>query len=171
MIISTSRFNLDHTRSRIGLGAKRRILCLLSTQAHTAFASPSGGVGCSLLGGNSTELMVRLTSFVTSRSMKPGLRKGGTAGIYVVVMGLSWWIKAQRNQCDANAWAAVDDLSWVIQQMSNASDSASSSLQKRCREDEGNGEEVEEQPKEKRRYVPLWMVVFLIDEVIFYSRH
>lgn len=100
-----------------------------------------------------------------------GLRKGGTAGIYVVVMGLSWWIKAQRNQRDANAWAAVDDLSWVIQQMSNASDSASSSLQKRCREDEGNGEEVEEQPKEKRRYVPLWMVVFLIDEVIFYSRH
>ena len=36
---------------------------------------------------------------------------------------------------------------------------------------EGNGEEAEEQPKEKRRYVPLWMVVFLIDEVIFYSRH
>ena len=86
-------------------------------------------------------------------------------------MGLLWWIKAQRNQRDANAWAAVNDLSWVIQQMSNASDSTLSPLQKRCCEDEGKGEEAEEQPKEKWTYVPLWMVVFLIDKVIFYSCH
>jgi len=33
-----------------------------------------------------------------------GLRKGGTAGIYVVVMGLLWWIKAQQNKGDVNAW-------------------------------------------------------------------
>ena len=59
-----------------------------------------------------------------------GLKKGGTAGIYVVMVGLSWWIRAQHNQPDANTWAAVDDLSWVIQQMSNASDTDSSALQK-----------------------------------------
>ena len=82
-----------------------------------------------------------------------GLRKGGTAGIYVVIIGLSWWIKAQRNKPDTNAWAAVDDLSWVIQQMSNASDSISSTIQKRDCEDEGEGEETEGKPVQKRRYV------------------
>lgn len=46
-----------------------------------------------------------------------GLRKGGTAGIYVVVMSLSWWIKAQQVQRDSPVWMAIDDLSWVIQQM------------------------------------------------------
>ena len=45
------------------------------------------------------------------------LRKGGTAGIYVVVVGLSWWIKAQQPECDDDAWYTVNDLSWVIQQM------------------------------------------------------
>ena len=45
------------------------------------------------------------------------LRKGGTAGIYVVVVALSWWIKAQQVQRDNTAWMAVDDLSWVIRQM------------------------------------------------------
>jgi hypothetical protein len=89
-----------------------------------------------------------------------GLRKGGTAGIYVLVMGLSWWIKAQRNKPDANAWAVVDDLSWVIQQMSNASESISSALQKRGREDDGEGENAEESVK-KRRYVLLWIVVLI----------
>jgi len=45
------------------------------------------------------------------------LRKGGMSGIYVVIMALSWWIKAQQVQRDNPAWMAVDDLSWVIQQM------------------------------------------------------
>jgi hypothetical protein len=79
-------------------------------------------------------------------------------------MGLSWWIKAQRNKRDANAWAAVDDLSWVIKQMSNASNSISSAVQKRGREDEGEGEDTEEQSAQKRRYVLCWIVVLLIDE-------
>jgi hypothetical protein len=46
-----------------------------------------------------------------------GLRKGGTAGIYVVVMGLSWWIKVQCTECDVDTWSAIDDLLWVLQQM------------------------------------------------------
>ena len=41
------------------------------------------------------------------------LRKGGTAGIYTVVMGLSWWIKAQATQRDADSWIIVHDLTWV----------------------------------------------------------
>jgi hypothetical protein len=45
------------------------------------------------------------------------LRRGGTAGIYIVVMGLSWWIKIQEAEHDANAWSTVEDLLWVIQQM------------------------------------------------------
>jgi hypothetical protein len=45
------------------------------------------------------------------------MKKGGTAGIYTVVMGLSWWIMAQHIERDANAWSIVDDLTWVIQQM------------------------------------------------------
>lgn len=46
-----------------------------------------------------------------------GLRKGGTVGFYVVVMALSWWIKAQQTERDAEAWSSVDDLLWVLQQM------------------------------------------------------
>jgi hypothetical protein len=48
------------------------------------------------------------------------LRKGGASGIYTIVMGLLWWIKAQCADSavhDINAWAAVSDLLWVIQQM------------------------------------------------------
>jgi len=45
------------------------------------------------------------------------LKKGGTAGIYVVVMGLSWWIMAQTTARKADAWSAVADLSWTIRQM------------------------------------------------------
>jgi hypothetical protein len=80
-----------------------------------------------------------------------GLKKGGTAGIYIVMMGLSWWVKAQRNKPDPNAWAAVDDLSWVVQQMSNTPDVLT--LEKRCHEPESEGEEDNEQSEHKRRYV------------------
>jgi hypothetical protein len=45
------------------------------------------------------------------------LRKGGTSGIYTVVMGLSWWIKAQGIAHDVNAWTTVSDLLWVIKEM------------------------------------------------------
>ena len=45
------------------------------------------------------------------------LRKGGTAGIYLIVTSLSWWIKAQHIERDVRVWSAVDNLSWVLQQM------------------------------------------------------
>lgn len=50
------------------------------------------------------------------------LRKGGTSGKYVVVMALSWWIKAQHGAHNVNAWAAVSDLLWVIEQMEKVND-------------------------------------------------
>lgn len=45
------------------------------------------------------------------------LMKGGSSGIYIIVIGLSWWIKTQCSQHDPDAWTLVNDLSWVIQQM------------------------------------------------------
>ena len=45
------------------------------------------------------------------------LKKGGTSGMYVVLVGLSWWIKNQCTRRDTGAWALVNDLSWVIQQV------------------------------------------------------
>lgn len=45
------------------------------------------------------------------------LRKGGTCGIYIVVVGLSWWVKAQLAEHDTDVGSLVNDLSWVLQQM------------------------------------------------------
>jgi hypothetical protein len=70
------------------------------------------------------------------------LRKGGTSGIYVVLVGLSWWIKTQQTRRDPGAWTLVDDLSWVIQQMNMGSEQPSA--QKRARDsDAENDKEVE----------------------------
>ena len=46
-----------------------------------------------------------------------GLRKGGMAGMYVVIMGLSWWIKAQLSECNPEVWSSIEDVSWVLQQI------------------------------------------------------
>ena len=45
------------------------------------------------------------------------LKKGGSAGIYTIVMGLSWWIQSLAGHEDVDAWLIVDDLSWVLRQM------------------------------------------------------
>lgn len=43
------------------------------------------------------------------------LRKGGSAGLYIVVMALSWWIASLRADSDfSRAWALVDDITWVL---------------------------------------------------------
>ena len=46
------------------------------------------------------------------------LRKGGSAGLYIIVMALSWWVRAvgQGNEGLA-AFAMVDDICWVLQQL------------------------------------------------------
>jgi hypothetical protein len=48
------------------------------------------------------------------------LKKGGSCGIYVVIMGLSWLIDAEQSEHtkhDTDAWILVEDISWVIQEM------------------------------------------------------
>lgn len=46
------------------------------------------------------------------------LKKGGSAGLYVVVMALSWWVKsstvANLEEHAADMWYLVDDVSWVL---------------------------------------------------------
>jgi hypothetical protein len=74
-----------------------------------------------------------------------GLRKGGTAGIYVVIIGLSWWIKSQFMERDPHAWTAVHDVSWVIQQMTISTPRFELKTQKRSLE----GKEKEDQGKKR----------------------
>ena len=45
------------------------------------------------------------------------LKKGGKAGIYTVVIGLSWWIQSQGMQRDTESWTVLGDLTWVLHQM------------------------------------------------------
>ena len=47
-----------------------------------------------------------------------GLAKRGMAGIYVIVMALSWWIKVIETLApEGEAWGVVQDLHWVLTQM------------------------------------------------------
>lgn len=46
------------------------------------------------------------------------LHKGGSAGLYTVVVALSWWLKAlSPADCAIRAWTAVHDVQWVIDQI------------------------------------------------------
>lgn len=120
-------------------------------------------------GGNSLLHLVRETPKAETWQ---ALKKGGTSGIYVVVMALSWWIKGQRNERDANAWAVVDDLSWVIQQMSDGHDSLASTVQKRPHDHGCQGNEVEDQPLQKRRYAFFLGYCYpRSSTIVFHSRH
>jgi len=49
------------------------------------------------------------------------LRKGGSAGLYTVVVALSWWIRALPSDLPPclRAWSAVRDVQWVIDQIYN----------------------------------------------------
>jgi len=48
------------------------------------------------------------------------LGKGGSAGLYIVVMALSWWIRVLGSHDEASlAWNVVKDVCWVLQQVRN----------------------------------------------------
>ena len=70
-----------------------------------------------------------------------GMRKGGTASIYVVVMALSWRIKAQQAEPDAEAWSTIDDVLWVIQQLNQKAVSPTLVPKKRARAEDADGED------------------------------
>lgn len=76
------------------------------------------------------------------------MKKGGTSGLYIVVVGLSWWVMAQP-ETTGNAWSAVADLSWVFRQIREVNSPGNSSP-KRGRDDD----EEETQPK-KKSVIPL----------------
>jgi hypothetical protein len=81
------------------------------------------------------------------------LHKGGAAGLYTVVVALSWWVRALTPEIVSfRAWGAVHDVQWVIEQISTkfppaskkpqCEDSGSSGIStpasnKRQREDSG----------------------------------
>ena len=61
------------------------------------------------------------------------LHKGGKAGLYTVVVALSWWIRALTPEISAFcAWKAVKDVQWVINKIAMKCVSAG---KKRQRED------------------------------------
>jgi hypothetical protein len=61
----------------------------------------------------------RLTKDTPDGEKWGGLLKGGTAGIYTVVVALSWWIKALGTVAEGGeAFLAVRDVAWVLEQAS-----------------------------------------------------
>ncbi len=45
--------------------------------------------------------------------------KGGSAGLYIVIMTLSWWINSlDHDDMALSAWQIVADITWVLQQVS-----------------------------------------------------
>ena len=43
------------------------------------------------------------------------LKKGGSAGLYIVVMALSWWVATLKAESDdSQAWDIVNDVTWVL---------------------------------------------------------
>jgi hypothetical protein len=43
------------------------------------------------------------------------LKKGGSAGLYIVVMALSWWVLTLKaGSDDPQVWATIDDITWVL---------------------------------------------------------
>ena len=85
------------------------------------------------------------------------LKKGGRSGINIVVMGLSWWVMAQHGERDVNAWAVVDDLTWVFKEMKKDSDIASPlTPQKRPRDAEDEGED---QPKKRYDFRDVFITI------------
>ena len=44
-----------------------------------------------------------------------GLKKGGSAGLYIVVMALSWWITSLKGDLDdLELYETVNDIAWVL---------------------------------------------------------
>ena len=62
------------------------------------------------------------------------------AGIYIVVISLSWWVTAQHVELDVDVWPLVNDLSWVIQQMKRDMGSITPLLQKHTRDTSADSE-------------------------------
>ena len=80
-----------------------------------------------------------------------GLMKGGTAGIYTVVVALSWWIKALGTIADGgDASLALRDVAWVLGQVCGTllTEQGSSGLKR-------GHDDLSERTRSKKRYVSI----------------
>ena len=61
-----------------------------------------------------------------------GLGKGGSSGLYIVIVALSWWIRiVDPGDIESPVWMIVDDITWVLQQIQMKG--ATASMGKRAR--------------------------------------
>lgn len=79
------------------------------------------------------------------------IRKGGSAGLYTVIMAVSWWVVTQANldedQDQGIVWDIVEDFTWILNQLQ-----ASHTGSKRSLENDSD-EATTKSGKGKRRYV------------------
>lgn len=102
---------------------------------------------------NGAEEAEQLSRDTPAQETWQSLKKGGTAGIYVVIVGLSWWVAAQNLERDENLWAVVDDVSWILQEITKVM-LPSTSSNKRTRDSDENDESG---GKRKKRYASTFM--------------
>ncbi|KIJ91103.1 hypothetical protein K443DRAFT_126330 [Laccaria amethystina LaAM-08-1] len=56
-----------------------------------------------------------LSRDVPDKESWASLKKGGSAGLYIVVMALSWWVLTLKaGSDDPQVWATIDDITWVL---------------------------------------------------------
>lgn len=80
------------------------------------------------------------------------LAKGGSAGIYTVVVALSWWIRLLDPQdTDSQGWLIVEDFAWVLQQIQQTGKQSDKGNGKRLQSGNSSG-------KNKR-----WVQVFYVN--------
>ena len=88
------------------------------------------------------------------------LHKGGSVGLYTVVVALSWWIKALSAEAESSrAWSAVRDVQWVVEQIYKNVKPAFQGKKQGCddgNQDAGNG----------KRYSLTFSLCFSIHTVI-----
>lgn len=61
-----------------------------------------------------------LSQDVPSGEKWGSVRKGGSAGLYTVIIAISWWVAAVNAESgaeDGGLWTAVDDITWVLNQL------------------------------------------------------
>lgn len=81
------------------------------------------------------------------------LHKGGSAGLYTVVVALSWWVMALTPEVPSfRAWTAVRDVQWVIEEIYKKIQPQG---KKRGREDGGQA------TQKGKRYVSYYDTIFI----------
>ena len=90
------------------------------------------------------------------------VNKGGSAGMYFVVVSLSWWVMAEGTGANnsLNVWSAVADISWWFQEMRNRA------LMPNSRGKRGHEEEEEDSQPKKSEF--LTWIALLSSLIEFY---